>query len=151
DAAPVVAGMAMQTITETTVTESTMVGHNPSTPGGHGLGAGTLIPFAALATEPSMESVIAAIPETVRFSEPAREITAALERGWPIAGLIVQRDDGVLIANRLTTTLPIVDEVAAFDLLPMGQRTAVEVAHPGHQVQSICNPYALAGLLHLDP
>ncbi len=151
DAAPVVAGMAMQTITETVVTESTMVGHNPSTPGGHGLGVGALIPFAALDGEPSLDSVIVAIPEAVRFSDAARRIAAALERGWPIAGLIVQRDDGVLIANRLNVALPIVDEVAGFDLLPMGQRTAVEVAHPGHQVQAICNPYALAGLLHLDP
>jgi diol dehydratase reactivase alpha subunit len=151
DAAPVVAGMAMQTITETMVTESTMVGHNPSTPGGYGLGAGTLIPFAALSAEPNGESVIVAIPESVRFSEAARAIATALGRGWPVAGLIVQRDDGVLIANRLTVTLPIVDEVAAFDLLPLGQRAAVEVAHAGHQVQAICNPYALAGLLGLDP
>jgi len=33
-AAPVIGDVAMETITETIITESTMIGHNPSTPGG---------------------------------------------------------------------------------------------------------------------
>src|SRR5688500_15756257 len=34
EAAPVVAGVAMQAITETMLTDSALVGHNPDTPGG---------------------------------------------------------------------------------------------------------------------
>jgi len=34
EATPVISDMAMETITETIITESTMIGHNPSTPGG---------------------------------------------------------------------------------------------------------------------
>ena len=30
----------METITETIITESTMIGHNPNTPGGEGVGVG---------------------------------------------------------------------------------------------------------------
>ena len=37
-AAPVIGDGAMETVTETIVTESTMIGHNPSTPGGMGVG-----------------------------------------------------------------------------------------------------------------
>ena len=32
-AAPVIGEVAMETVTETIITESTMIGHNPSTPG----------------------------------------------------------------------------------------------------------------------
>jgi hypothetical protein len=35
----VIGDVAMETITETIITESTMIGHNPKTPGGVGLGS----------------------------------------------------------------------------------------------------------------
>jgi diol dehydratase reactivase alpha subunit len=38
EATPVIGDVAMETITETIITESTMIGHNPKTPGGIGLG-----------------------------------------------------------------------------------------------------------------
>ena len=40
EATPVIGDVAMETITETIITESTMIGHNPKTPGGLGLGVG---------------------------------------------------------------------------------------------------------------
>ena len=40
EATPVIGDVAMETITETVITESTMIGHNPSTPGGLGIGVG---------------------------------------------------------------------------------------------------------------
>ena len=40
EATPVIGDVAMETITETIITESTMIGHNPKTPGGVGLGVG---------------------------------------------------------------------------------------------------------------
>lgn len=36
EAAPVIGDTAMETITETIITESSMIGHNPSTPAGAG-------------------------------------------------------------------------------------------------------------------
>ena len=50
EAAPVIGDVAMETITETIITESTMIGHNPSTPGGMGVGVGETIPITQLAT-----------------------------------------------------------------------------------------------------
>lgn len=43
EATPVIGDVAMETITETIITESTMIGHNPKTPGGAGLGVGVTI------------------------------------------------------------------------------------------------------------
>jgi len=43
EAAPVVCDTAMETITETIITDSSVIGHNPSTPGGVGLGVGVTI------------------------------------------------------------------------------------------------------------
>lgn len=43
EAAPVIGDVAMETITETIITESTMIGHNPATPGGIGLGTGKTV------------------------------------------------------------------------------------------------------------
>ena len=43
EATPVIGDVAMETITETIITESTLIGHNPATPGGVGLGCGQTI------------------------------------------------------------------------------------------------------------
>ncbi len=49
EATPVIGDIAMETITETVITESAMIGHNPSTPGGQGLGQGNTISLHELA------------------------------------------------------------------------------------------------------
>ena len=43
EAAPVIGDVAMETISETVITESTVIGHNPGTPGGIGIGVGTSV------------------------------------------------------------------------------------------------------------
>ncbi|MBC8932004.1 diol dehydratase reactivase subunit alpha, partial [Escherichia coli] len=43
EATPVIGDVAMETITETIITESTMIGHNPKTPGGLGMGSGVTV------------------------------------------------------------------------------------------------------------
>ena len=60
-AAPVIGDVAMETVTETIVTESTMIGHNPSTPGGIGVGVGVTIPFSGLARASEGDSVVPVI------------------------------------------------------------------------------------------
>ena len=56
EATPVIGDVAMETITEMVITESAMIGHNPSTPGGVGLGRGTTI-FPRLPSHASRRSV----------------------------------------------------------------------------------------------
>ena len=43
----------------------------------------------------------------------------------------MQADDGVLVANRLQQPIPIIDEVAYVDKVPLGMLAAVEVVEPG--------------------
>lgn len=150
EATPVLSGMAMETITETVITESTMVGHNPTTPGGEGLGVGMTTSWPDLgAVEPDAK-VIVIIPKAVSFTEAAKGLSAAIERGVKVVGCIVQRDDARLIANRIPISIPIVDEVRDIERVPVGMLAAVEVALPGHTIQQLSNPYGLASHLDLD-
>lgn len=150
EATPVISGLAMETISETIITESTMMGHNPTTPGGQGLGVGVTVPFARLEDTPPGEDVIVVVGHETGFLAAAAGLRAAIERGVVVRGAIVQRDDARLIANRLPEPIPIVDEVAHVDRVPIGMRAAVEVALPGHTIRQLSNPYGLASLFALD-
>lgn len=151
EATPVIGDIAMETITETVITESAMIGHNPSTPGGQGLGQGRTITLHELAgTSPNHQPWIVIVPGAVEFKDAAAQINAACSRGVSIAGAIVQKDDGVLIDNRLQQSVPIVDEVKYIDRVPLGMQAAVEVARPGRTIEKLCNPYDIATLFHLE-
>ncbi len=81
----------------------------------------------------------------------ATQLNQAAARGVQIAGAILQNDDGVLVANRLSMPIPIVDEVEFIDMVPLGMPAAVEVAAPGRSIQKLSNPFDIATLFDLDP
>lgn len=151
EATPVISDMAMETITETIITESTMIGHNPSTPGGRGLGVGKTTLIFHLDKVKSGEKVIAIIPKNVDFEDAAGLINEAVGRGVEVEGAIIQKDDGVLISNRLKKQVPIVDEVAFIDKVPVGMPAAVEVAEQGYTIKTLSNPYGIATVFELSP
>jgi diol dehydratase reactivase alpha subunit len=150
EATPVIGDIAMETITETVITESAMIGHNPSTPGGQGLGQGRTVALDQLASSSNHQPYIVIVPAQTEFKDAAAEINAARARGLTVAGAIVQKDDGVLINNRLQQPIPIVDEVRYIDRVPVGMPAAIEVAQPGRSIERLCNPYDIATLFHLD-
>ncbi len=149
EAAPVIGDVAMETITETIITESTMIGHNPSTPGGLGIGVGVTVDIREVNNCDKGESVIVVIPREVDFDDSSRIINHAVNNGIFINGAIVQRDDGVLINNRLVKKIPIVDEVSLIDKVPINMRAAIEVAAPGTVVEQLSNPYGIATVFDL--
>lgn len=150
-AAPVVAGIAMQAITETILTDSALIGHNPETPGGGGLGIGTTASITDLNAS-ERGPIVVVVPAAISFDRAAATISSLRAAGVMIVAAIVQGDDGVLIANRIgTPRIPIVDEVRAIEAVPIGQRAAVEVAAIGAAIQTLCNPYRLASIFDLDP
>ena len=149
EAAPVIGDVAMETITETIITESTMIGHNPATPGGMGVGVGETIPVTQLAGAAGGKDYIAVVPASVDFEDAARLINESSMGTRQVTAAIVQRDDGVLIHNRLHRKIPIVDEVALVDKVPLGMRSAVEVAGVGGVVEVLSNPYGIATLFGL--
>ncbi|MGI5908215.1 MAG: diol dehydratase reactivase subunit alpha [Christensenellales bacterium] len=150
EAAPVIGDVAMETITETIITESTMIGHNPSTPGGIGVGIGKTVLLENVRQEPTEnDDLIAVVPKSIHFEKAAAMINACLDQ-YNIVGVIAQSDDGVLINNRLKKKIPIVDEVLLIDKVPLGMEAAIEVAQPGGVVEVLSNPFGIATLFGLD-
>lgn len=150
EATPVIGDVAMETITETIITESTMISHNPKTPGGAGLGVGITITPQELLTRPADAPYILVVSSAFDFADIASVINASLRAGYQITGVILQRDDGVLVSNRLEKPLPIVDEVLYIDRIPLGMLAAIEVAVPGKVIETLSNPYGIATVFHLN-
>ncbi|GAA1313044.1 diol dehydratase reactivase subunit alpha [Planotetraspora silvatica] len=151
EATPVISGLAMETITETIITESTMIGHNPDTPGGVGLGVGTTVAFAELPGCAPGDAVICVAGAGVDFEDVAAGINAATARGVRVTGAVVPADDATLIANRLREPVPVVDEVTLVDRVPLGMPAAVEVAEQGRTIRTLSNSYGIATVFGLDP
>ncbi len=150
EAAPVIGDVAMETITETIITESTMIGHNPSTPGGLGIGVGTTIDIDSLPAAPAGQPYIVVAPKSHPYDKVAAELNAVSGR-LEITGAILQADDGVLVHNRLSRKIPIVDEVRLIEKVPLGMLAAIEVAEVGRIVETLSNPFGIATLFDLDP
>lgn len=149
EATPVIGDVAMETITETIITESTMIGHNPSTPGGMGIGTGDSINMMNLEDATAGKDYIVVVPTSISYDSAAEIINSYMEK-INVNGAIVQNDDGVLICNRLNKKIPIVDEVKFIEKVPMGMITAVEVAQPGGVVEVLSNPYGIATIFGLS-
>lgn len=150
EATPVIGDVAMETITETIITESTMIGHNPKTPGGVGLGVGVTITPQELLTRPADKPYILVVSSAFDFADVATMINAAARAGYQLTGVILQQDDGVLVSNRLEKPLPIVDEVRYIDRIPLGMLAAIEVAVPGKVIETLSNPYGIATVFNLN-
>ena len=74
-----------------------------------------------------------------------------MSKGVQVEGAVVQKDDGVLISNRLKKKVPIVDEVAYIDKVPLEMLAAVEVAEQGYTIKTLSNPYGIATVFNLSP
>ena len=150
EAAPVIGDTAMETITETIITESAMIGHNPSTPGGIGIGIGYTARIEDVLNLDETKSYIVIIPASIKYEEAAKRINDALEAGYIISGAVVQKDEAVLINNRINKIIPIVDEVKRIENIPLNSLAAVEVADSGYTIKALCNPYDIASIFNLD-
>ena len=151
EAAPVIGDVAMETITQTIITESTIIGHNPNTPGGLGLGVGVTALFSEILQMPPDKDYIVIIDKSIDFEAAAKVLCACAEKGICVKAAIVQKDDGVLINNRLPTPIPIVDEVTFIEKVPVGMLAAIEVAAMGDSLRTLSNPYGIATLFELNP
>ena len=147
EAAPVIGDTAMETLTETVITDSTMIGHNPSTPAGVGQAVGEIL---------LIENISRAVPGTsyilAASAEHSYEEVAAVVNQYDadIVGIILQADEAVLVENRIRRKVPIIDEVRRIDRLPDGVPAAIEVALPGQTIRMLSNPYGIATLLGLN-
>lgn len=152
EAAPVIGDTAMETLTETIITDSSMIGHNPSTPAGYGQAVGRLLSVEKLEYSPKdlqEQDYILTVPRKYTYEDTARLVNTYSGR-IRIRGLILQADEAVLVWNRLEHKLPVIDEVAQIEKLPDGELAAIEVAAAGQSVRMLSNPYGIATLLGLN-
>ncbi len=155
EAAPVIGDTAMETLTETVITDSSMIGHNPSTPAGAGQAVGEILLIENISRGvPGTPYILAASAEH-SYEEVAAVVNqygsgSGQHDGIDIVGIILQADEAVLVENRIHKKVPIIDEVKRIDRLPDGVPAAIEVALPGQTVRMLSNPYGIATLLGLN-
>lgn len=149
EAAPVIGDTAMETLTETIITDSSMIGHNPSTPAGAGQAVGKLLSMDHLEKAEAGVPYILAVSKAYPYETVAKAVNE-LAKVLTITGLILQADEAVLVYNRLDKKLPIIDEVKYIEKVPDGEQAAIEVALEGQTIRMLSNPYGIATLLGLD-
>lgn len=119
-----------------------------STPAGTGFGIGRHRPLSALHGDVIDGPAVVSVDASIDFEVAAREISAAVERGWDVVGVIAAQDDAVLIRNRMSIDVPVVDEVA-LDGIAAGALIAVEVVAEGRAYRAMADPIALCVALEL--
>ena len=119
-----------------------------STPAGTGSGVGRHVPLLRLRGDVIDGPAIVSVDAATDFEVAAREISAAVVRGWRIVGVIAAQDDAVLIGNRIPVDVPVVDEVDLDGLEP-GALIAVEVVAEGRAYRAMADPIALCVALEL--
>ena len=121
----------------------------PERPGGLGIGVGTTIRLDDLAKTVGGGPYLVVVDRSHSFDEVARVLNEVAGR-VQVTGAIMQRDDGVLVHNRLDNKIPIVDEVTKIEKVPLGMLAAIEVAEMGRIVETLSNPFGIATLFGLD-
>ncbi|MDT5324203.1 MAG: hypothetical protein QOF25_1355, partial [Mycobacterium sp.] len=119
-----------------------------STPAGTGSGVGRHVPLAGLTDDVIAGPAIVSVDAITDFEVAARAISAGVDRGWRVVGVIAAQDDAVLIRNRIPIDVPVVDEVDLDGLEP-GALVAVEVVTEGRAYRAMADPIALCFALEL--
>jgi hypothetical protein len=119
-----------------------------STPAGTGFGVGRHRPLSSLVGDVIDGPTIVSVDSATDFEVAAREISAAVARGWHVAGVLAAQDDAVLIRNRISIDVPVVDEVVLDGVTP-GALVAVEVVAEGRAYRAMADPIALCVALEL--
>ena len=148
EAAPVIGDTAMETISETIISESTMVGHNPSTPAGEGLAVGKTVSIDELSRQEIGQPILVVVTQQFDYEKVAIILNTTKAN---IVGVILQKDEAVLVYNRLNNKVPIIDEVTKIDALPLNHLAAIEVAAKGNSIKALSNPYGIAKVFDLSP
>jgi hypothetical protein len=122
-----------------------LVAAGSGTAGGHGTGIGR--PYVVGDPSPQ-EPVVAIVPASRPYQEVLPLLESLADRGL-LRAVALERDEAVLLANRLGADVPVVDEVPV-DGLAGAPLLAVEVRHPGQPLRLLTDPLRLAAELGLN-
>jgi hypothetical protein len=127
-----------------------------ATPGGAGAWAGVPLwldrplppAWEQHAMPPAWAPAVAMVPAGFGYARAAERLRALLAAGVPVGAVLAGGDEGVLIFNRLSAPVPVVDQVdlaavAGCDLV------AVEVRPPGDPLTLLADPVALGAAFSL--
>ena len=114
---------------------------------GDGFAVGT--PWDIRTAAPTAESLIAVVPLGITFKEAASILNNAFTNGVPVTGIVVERDEAVLISARINRAVPVVDHVDITAALS-ASRLFIEVRPVGTSVTTATDVWALTTHLDVD-
>jgi hypothetical protein len=117
-----------------------------STAGGRGVGIGSPVLLGEVAS--SGPPVVVVVPAGRGFAAAAAELAPLVDSGR-VAAVLVEDDEGALLANRLPRDVPVVDEVDGASALG-AELVAVEVGVDGQPLQTLADPLKLRAALGLS-
>ena len=121
-----------------------------STTAGDGVAVGPPVPLQEAAAASADRPVIVVVPAAVGFGPAAAALRPLVQEGR-VGAVLLERDEAVLLANRLGhPALPVVDEVPAAQL-DGAALVAVECRPPGRLIQRLSDPIFLVSALALGP
>lgn len=115
------------------------------TAGGSGFGAGRPVRFGDPAH--GGDPVVVVVPTGRRYQEVA-ETLSSLATAGRLAGILMEDDEAVLVANRLPTGVPVVDGVSPESVLSAAL-VAMEVCADGRLLQVLTDPLKVVAALGL--
>jgi len=120
-----------------------------ATPGGSGSCVG--VPMwldSAPQNPPTARPFVAMVPRRLGYARAAELLRGLAGAGVPVEAVLVASDEGVLIANRIDSRVPVIDQVdvSGVAACPL---VAVEVRAPGQPLTLLTDPVALAAAFTL--
>ncbi len=141
------------TLTVPAITPSTgrlrLLAAGVATPGGSGSCVGAPLWLdSAPQNPPTAHPFVAMVPPGLGYARAAELLRGLAGAGVPIEAVLVASDEGVLIANRIDSRVPVIDQVnvSGVAACPL---VAAEVRAPGQPLTLLTDPVALAAAFAL--
>jgi hypothetical protein len=119
-----------------------------ATTAGDAAGVGVPVPVECLDTADPDRPVIACAGAERGYAEVAELVNSAVAAGFKVAAVLTANDEAVLVSNRLTTGVPVVDDVDVGKVLA-AKLAAVEVREGVSPLQRLTDPFWLADVFGL--
>ena len=120
----------------------TIVTRSAATTAGDGVGVGAPVSVEHLDdVEPTHPVVVCAAAQW-GYRDVAQRVNTALEQGRNVVAVVTANDEAVLVSNRLSRALPVVDDVDS-DRVLAAARVAVEVRQGVAPLQRLTDPFWL--------
>lgn len=127
----------------------TIVTRSAATTAGDAVGVGQPVPVECLGDVEPGRPVIACATAQWGYREVAQRVNAAVAQGRNVTAVLTANDEAVLVSNRLSVALPVVDDVDVTTLLESA-RVAVEVRQGIAPLQRLTDPFWLADVFGLS-